>query len=794
MEADGALRDEGDLKILGDACQEVEVGQQDGDILYKPMLAEGIDKIFDFRQKLYGTTDFDPSTEFVLSYDNILTYFPFNVLSKYAAFSCEFVFELTVTATMETSGLLLLHYMPNKMAPVTTGVTGIDYVSPARAFNTPHAELNIAYRKTAELTVPYPFLLPFEYIRDTDGGRLIPATDMKVALTTIVPIAAAAAAPTFSTTLFVRLKNLKVFASKPKDTYSLTVLQSGEKNREKTAIGYAAGSFAKYTKPSWWLRAMGETAEAFGYSTPQTAIKPERILNTNTGNEMYYDVPRVLDVVHTNSKATTSTCGAAMSSTEDQMSLKWLCGRYSLLGISYGKDDSGSVCMIVPISMPHLWYRGYGEEMYCVDGAYPVLPVVAPAAPASFQPSGLLFFSSMFARWRGSLKFRIQLVRPRYSQGKIAINFNPGYTARGPPYMANSSVFTTTGVDTNGRILEVDLGDDEFIDFTIPFMANTHSACFEDCLGAVTVSWVTGYQGPEGVKCYMLMHVAAGDDFMLMDPVAPRLVPTNRLDYVEMQSGEQFVELQAGDAPGNVHQVVKPLSVAAINDNGEINSIKQLLCMPYWTSQVLNANTYQCYFAPWMFRTVLPTGADSLPKYADSYQSVLASCFLLGKGGTEVHIYTPNDDTIVTFASVPSTYVDSTPFLRYPHVDTPIIGPIFVKGPHHAKHFVVPCQMRHSVMPLYTYCSPGGSYTRNNLPFSTNAFKYGLSERNYPDDAIFPLRIPAAIIQTLATTSTLTWGIAAADDAALSFYMGPPPCYVRSNESPTTYHPSTIFV
>lgn len=757
-----------DVKICGDACVDTEVMPEAIKTLFTPLALPGIGEVFTMRKTIFTSTASSPTFTVPMTKEWVLSILPFDLASKYACFSCNLTFELTSTATIETSGLINMCLHP--ISPNT--VYGVTYNLPQRCMNVPHVNLNLSYAKTAQITTQWPLMLPYEFVTEAPEGPMPEPYTNTLSIVPIVPVTTATGGPGWSFQLYVTVTDLRVYAKKAKNATAIT-FQSGE----NTAIGYSGGMFSKVAKPSWWLAAMSEAAAAFGYSTPQVPTKPERVYNSNQGNEMHYDIPRVLDVIHTHSMATIPTCSATMGQAYDEMVYAHMLSKYSLLGIADGTASTATnnVQMRIPICLPYFWYRGRNGVLYMQKRFPDSHPLTA-----MYQPSNLLFHGAMFERWRGTIKFRLQIVRPRLSQGKIAIDYIPAAVCRTPPYIANFTIDVPNVTDTNSRIMECELGEEEFIDFSIPFTMPMASAGFMDCTGVVQLSWVSGYQGPLGTGCAILAFVAAGEDFQLMDPVVPRCVPMLINSTVELQSGD-------------VHRVAPMGTMSALSDNGVLRSCKQLLSLPYWQDILDPAPGTEIWrMPPWMYRQPC-TASAGVSAYSDSYQNCLASCFLFGKGGTEIHVYHGRYDTSVTAAHSSATgYTQASPTFRTSaYTDASVIGPVVPKEAHQAKHFLFPCIMRHPIMPLLNYL-PSTVYPRD-VPFSgANSFEWGVVETANPSSAVYPLRIPALKISS-ATAAAITIGTAAADDAALSYYLGPPPCIVHDDAILTQFHPTNTF-
>lgn len=150
----------------------------------------------------------------------------------------------------------------------------------------------------------------------------------------------------------------------------------------------------------------------------------------------------------------------------------------------------------------------------------PVTPCLLRKIGTEYQPTSLAYASWPFQSWRGSLKFKIEVIGTPYHRGKFRVSYSPLASA---PTSATYNVTYNAVVDINTEEGEVTVFTAEwgqaaqFLTTELnptPFLYNTYS-----CNGEIFISIVTKLQSPLSTQGVTLnIYVMAGDDFQLTVP------------------------------------------------------------------------------------------------------------------------------------------------------------------------------------------------------------------------------------------------------------------------------------
>lgn len=289
---------------------------------------------------------------------------------------------------------------------------------------------------------------------------------------------------------------------------------------------------APYSKPSAMIMGgLSRIAALFGWSMPVLQTVPSRMKNepfqnacavigTDTGHRLTYDPLQELTV-------DPRVCG----STQDELSLGFLNSRESLLStFTWSPDNTPLVtniytCFVCPTA---------SERLDADDNTH-------------IQPTSMHFASMPFKYWRGTIKYRFDIVKSQFHRGKFAVIYEPNLS---------QSVLINSNLDLNKQFLKIiDIQEtDSFeicIDWAFPrawaklaslqvgaLLINyddvTPNVFADFCNGYFTVVPINTLQSPDDSS--VEINVFASSDDMLYN----RVTNENIID-ISVESGDDML-------------------------------------------------------------------------------------------------------------------------------------------------------------------------------------------------------------------------------------------------------------
>lgn len=166
-----------------------------------------------------------------------------------------------------------------------------------------------------------------------------------------------------------------------------------------------------------------------------------------------------------------------------------------------------------------------GSQLY----SQPINPCqfrVGGAATNTFTPTMLMFVSSAFTFWRGSLRFTFKFVKTKFHSGRVRVFFQPGLYAFG----ASRQDFNYSQI--------IDLRSETEVSFTVPYI-NTKPWCMMETGSAVNPIGEVNFTGvlymevlnelransSVAATINVLVEVSGGEDYELAAPASPLIQP-----------------------------------------------------------------------------------------------------------------------------------------------------------------------------------------------------------------------------------------------------------------------------
>lgn len=705
------------------------------------------------------------------------TWFPqmYNRLSGVYAIRFTMCFRVQVAATAFHQGLLALNWQYQ----VNTGEPGF-YVRSDQSgscTNLPHVRMDLGEHTMCELSVPFMFKSEYWTVKaDTTISNIYGL----VSLNTILPLIAVSglAPPTYE--FYAYMTDLELFGADVNASTAIT-LQGGRRvsvqSKEEPAIFSStlskAAQVARFVSDklpmlsgmagptSWMLDIASGAAKAFGYSRPMLQDPILRICKTTYVSEGNVDVPAsgfVVGPMQSNSLAFDGVFGGT---DVDEMALKYVLSQYcqACVGTLSTTDIHAKVVYASLVSPSFFWFRAPPTAPYCNIS----IPISSAAGTNAVIPTGLMWWSSMFRYWRGSIVFRFSFAKTKFHGGRYLVSYDPaqdmvdfGNTAASGPEVVGGLV------QPYGYSLLIDLKDQNEFEFTVPYIGHIPWTLYGGSVGSISMVCIDPLQSASSVSSTVpfMVEVKAGDDFELAHVRGNSLYPHMATTNILQQSGK----------------VVSSMRSPVEHTIGEqITSAKQLIQIPHYSQGIVPANTSEVHsIFPWFYyRPTSNATPISLTQTFYGYGRIggaIAQAYTWARGSTDFHAYPTLTDNIYMCAShimrdsaiAPGSLTivngDSVGCSSLPKVISTDRSPLHVRIPAFQQSVRIPTW---SFVNQTWYLRPGDAATPVTYLSAPLAGIYGT--------------LMSWIIRTSSVAPIVITSTAAGDDACLAGYVGPSP-------------------
>lgn len=709
------------------------------------------------------------------------------------------VFTVQVAATPFHQGLMVSSFQYNPVAPFFDRAE-----FPPTCINLPHVKLDLSTDTMCQLHVPW--LYEDEYVKP-NGTAVYGLYSLSCMMPT--PTVAGQSLPTYK--VYVHLEDLQFVGAAPAATSSY-IPQAGkpmnvEFEQEAYPFSSSLSSFSKGLKflskgvpmvssiagpPAWFLSKMAGAVRSFGYSKPQIQEPFRRVTPFATVGENNVDIPSATVMAGPLASNQLQVSPYLGHSDVDEMSLAYVCSQYSC--ICYGTmavaNPHASTLYGTYVTPSFAWFRGV---VGFPTGNWP-LPVAPSATTRSFMPSSLLFWSSMFRCWRGSIKFRITFAKTKFHAGRVMALYVPDYTfnvgtpGNTAPSIAGPEV-ASGRMQPFGQSSIFDLKDSNVFEFVVPYIAPTPFVGFQDAIGSFTLSVMDPLVAPGSVaqSVEYMVEIAAGPDFELAIPCGPRwpAAANNSSSTIYAQSG---AVMKASPADACKHTVGE--CVTSVKQLIMLPSLQQLGSIAANSGVVIVPTPAPIHLLPWYYQppnsTLLPA-TTVLPACSLGWGGNCAACYTYVSGSTDVHLYpTAGGVEVITGNLGDSRGVRlpigsgrgdarSFPATAVPKVITVSADVVHVRVPAYQYKYRVPSSILDSVSwnPKFTASGvpTGGQIVNTNVGGS-------------------PITLAVA---RMSNRSSGPVGVSmsrnAGEDARCAHYVGPPPLALVTPSVSTQYDP-----
>jgi hypothetical protein len=712
------------------------------------------------------------------------------------------VYTLQVAATPFHQGLLGMGW---QYAIASTSINRFARGSrPETITNLPHVRLDPSEQTMVTMKVPFLYILEFMPLYD---NVFLSSVDYGVlSLATVLPVSSVAgiSAPTYK--VYVHLEDLEFFGASPMST-SAVVLQSGlklkgEAHKKKkspveeesdatkrpisTTLQGVRSVVSKFrgvplvssyaTTATWLLDAVSGTAKAFGYSKPTIEEVPSKMTLFSSIAEHNTDAPSQAIVMSAFASNRLKIDPQFSGTDIDEMSLKYVTSQFSQ--ICTGSFSTSAVhathiygCNVGPASF---WFRA---PLTMPFGNLPH-PDASGSIANSILTSSVMYWSSMFRLWRGGFKFRFTFAKTKHHAGRVVVSYSPNTL-----YVPNGNVYATTaGPEVTSSLLQpfgyskiFDLKDSNVFEFEVPYTAPAPFTYWYNSIGGLVMSVIDPLQAPSVVSASInfLVEVCAADDYELAVPCGVRL-PALPQGSVRLQSGLQLSGAMGAEA-------------SELTVGEKLNSIKQLIAIPtYASSNLTGLTTSSISLYPWFYHrdpvaTVPPPDA-AVRTCAFSYGGNAAACYTYARGGTDYHAYSSRTSDVMFNVS----------YVPFDYGLTQGVNTLEAQSGSSQIRAVFTTPYAHVRVPAnQIVCRvPSEAYNRNNW-----AMSFTDGNRNtpmVPNASGLQFHITQPMITMLNSGSSATTAYmsrAAADDAMLGQYIGPPPVALPAATATAPFDP-----
>lgn len=700
----------------------------------------------------------------------------------------EMVFTIQAAATPFHQGVVSLNW---QYVDSSSAVNYLRASNSCTSTNIPHVRLDLSESTMATLRVP--FFYPTEYLPINEvNSNTTPWSYGTLGMTVIVPVRAGATAPTPAYRIMMHLENLELYGAAPYST-AVVSLQSGKmkpinEEFEQDAYPYSSGlhaasrtlkwvakgipSISSLASPAAWaLGKAAGVARYFGYSKPQIQEPINRFTVYSSVLEQNVDVPSATAVAGPMA-SNALTFSPEFSGTDvDEMALSYLLSRWGQirLGKMTTSDAISTRLYVCPISPDSLWYRSSGAAPpYCNIPS----PSFGGAANFCFVPSHVNWLASMFRYWRGDLEFRFTFAKTKFHGGRVIVQYTPDNISTFTSDISTISVpaDTTAGPAMFGHSAIFDLRDGNQFTFTVPYTADTPYVEFFQTIGALSMSVLDPLLAPETVSntIEFLVEVRGAPNFELASPVGP-MYPAATFPSVLLQSGKMRA-ITSG-----------PTDELCIGEH--ITSVKQLIMLPKLSTFTQAASATTVYWIPPWYWHPKPSNnttlAGAYPSNAFSFGGNIAKAFLFVRGGTDLHAHSPLTGNFTHHAFVGSAMGNVNSAVRTRRNRSGMSIPRVIASNTHL-HVRFPAYQRtvrvHNGAFDSTLWNPNDTTRINTFNVSrtgpTYIYKYSFTNGG-------------------TGTATILMSRAAADDAAMSHYMGPCPNLLIDSTATTVWDPDS---
>lgn len=480
----------------------------------------------------------------------------------------------------------------------------------------PRVEFDLCKDTVAELTVPFVSSKNF-YPLNAIFGNFDTYSLGYLNLYPYVPMSSPAGSTVAGYTIYMSFENVRFFgASSPQgrrlvdhSAREVTNTSNGPISSVSSAISKGFKEFSHIpmlssyaTGISWVADRITTVASVFGWSKPTQGDSLTKFTLLQASNHNTID-------------------GDSDARALSYLSKPGVVNLDGASGVDYDEMDFSYICRIPAWFLTFTWTTGVGANALLAQ--YDVKPYMYLDAGGCrhFQP--VAFVASFFRGWRGSLRYKIKIVKTEFHSGRISIAFHPASTFVG--YAATDSYVN--------RMI-VDIRDSEEVDFVVPYIHESQYC--NGRTGSIVIRVVDPLVAPATVSSAItfVVEISGGDDIEFAIPESHEWTPqiftpqgpqVDESKLVTMNIGNTIVtanphtssSLAVGDKVSNFRAYLKRFHPMRPSDMSAASTIK------------FNSSSVTV-FSDGIHAVTNPTPATYIR--ADIFSSI-ASCYAICRGG-----------------------------------------------------------------------------------------------------------------------------------------------------------------
>lgn len=481
----------------------------------------------------------------------------------------------------------------------------------------PHVELDLCQDTACELLVPFQSVQPFynfqQFLRGVNDQAL-----GSINIYPYSPLVSPAGSTTCGYTLYASLENITLFgAASAQGPKGLQDKELGNKSNGPIsgvahAISKGFKAFAQipllseYALPvSWVADRVANVASVFGFAKPTQGDGHMKVTIMNAPNHNTIDGDSEARPMSYLSKPSVTLITGLSATQYDEMDFSYLVRKYAWFQTTAWTTGSISGTVLTTIPVKNTYSVSLGGATH-------------------YQP--VSFVSSFFSLWRGSIKFKIKVVRTEFHSGRIQIAFFPG---------TDGAVLTGNSVYVHRMI--VDIRETPEMEFIVPYISQTTYSSWNTGVGSVVVSVIDPLVAPATVSSgvTLLFEVCGGEDFEVAIPRTFGQVPTMFVP----QSGD--VSTLFSQTIGCSEVTSNPNMSSATSVGDKISSFRSMLRRYYplvfssndaATGQLMNVRFFSMNVDTIGIEGIGVVTTRGMPDYL----SIIGSCYGMFRGGVRV--------------------------------------------------------------------------------------------------------------------------------------------------------------
>lgn len=420
-------------------------------------------------------------------------------------------------------GMAMAAYYPRESGSTKTmkQATGVDAITCEMSMK-PFIFLNPTSSEAGEMVLP--FFSPDNWI-DLTGSNISKMGRLRIRSMNDLKHSNASSG-SVQITIFAWLDGA-VLAAPTQSIYGDYTVQSGDEYDSKpsamaSSVAKAAGSLARipvigrYARSTQIMASMlSSLAASFGFARPTVLDELCRFKHLGNGNMANTDQSEAVVKLSLDSKQELSidprTTGLG---SDDELLISSIVSRYGFMRTSEWSPSQSDGTVLATIRVNPLLY---------------VADTVSGAAAPTIINLPCCTVAAMFRNWKGTMKYRFQIVASALHRGRLRIHYDPCESATEPGY--NQSY--TRIIDlASQRDFEFEVSwnaskgwlQNDLSWYSNPRSATLHSgASFQPAYhnGSVTLTIVNALTSPDPTimqSVYINMFACAGDDFELAEP------------------------------------------------------------------------------------------------------------------------------------------------------------------------------------------------------------------------------------------------------------------------------------